>query len=98
MVVFGFLPPVGIAAQLLRVPAVSYVPSPVYRPRVSHHFFKDLPDEWKGTFLDRAPHRLKQKLVRGHSWMITQSPFFRQPTLATAARELGWSPPRGGLA
>jgi hypothetical protein len=97
LVLFGFLPPVGIAAQLLRVPAVSFVPFPVYRPWVSRHFLKDLPDELKGTVLGRAPQRLRQKLARGLSWLLTHSRFFTQPTLAAAARELGWSPPRPSL-
>ena len=32
LVVFGFLPPVGIIAQLLRLPSICYAPFPISRP------------------------------------------------------------------
>ncbi len=97
LVVFGFMPMVGIVAQLLRIPAASYVPFPLYRPWVLRNFLKDIPDELAGTPLARAPRSIRRRMARFMSWAVTHQPFFSQPTLAAAGYELGWSPPHRDL-
>ncbi len=97
LLLFGFFPPAGIAAQLLRVPAVSYLPFPALRPWVRRHLLKDLPDELDGAVLARAPRKLRRWLASLASEGMTRKRFFTQPTLAAAAKERGWSPPRPDL-
>ncbi len=97
LVVVGFMPMVGIVTQLRRVPAVSYVPFPLYRPWVHRYFLKDLPDELATTLIGRAPRSVRRRLARFMAWALTQQAFFKQPTLAVAGRELGWTPPQPDL-
>lgn len=92
LLVVGFLPPAGIAAQLLRVPSVSYLPFPAYGPWVRRHLLKDLPDELDGALAARAPRAVRRWMASIASRVMTRKRFFTQPTLAIAARERGWSP------
>ncbi len=95
LLVFGFLPPVGIAAQLLRVPAVAFLPFPAYEPWVRRHFLHDIPDEL-GVAI-RAPRPLRRALAAAASRLVVRRRFFTQPALAAAARARGWSPPNPNL-
>lgn len=97
LVIFGFMPMVGIAAQLLHVPSVSYVPFPVYRPWVQRNFLKDIPDELDNALVAHAPRRTRRRLARPLSWAVTYTGFFMQPTLSVAGQELGWTPPQPDL-
>lgn len=97
LVVVGFMPMVGIITQLWHVPTVSYVPFPLYRPWVHCCFLRDIPDELARTPIAHAPRSVRRTLARGISWAVTCKAFFRQPTLAAAGRELGWSPPHPDL-
>ncbi len=90
LIVFGFMPPVGIAAQILGIPSVSYTPFPVYRPWARTNFLLDVPDEMDIPPVQAAPSRLRRGLTTLVSRAIVRSGFFRQPTLAQAGRELGW--------
>ncbi|MCC6972597.1 MAG: glycosyltransferase family 1 protein [Anaerolineae bacterium] len=97
LIVFGFMPMVGIAAQLRRIPTVSYLPFPLYRPWVHRYFLKDIPDELAATFIAHTPRFIRQGFARFMSWAVTHQGFFRQPSLAAAGRELGWSPAQPDL-
>jgi UDP:flavonoid glycosyltransferase YjiC (YdhE family) len=97
LLVFGFFPPAGIAAQLLRVPAVSYLPFPAYGPWVRRHLLKDIPDELDGSITARLPRNVRRWLAFLASRFMTRKPFFIQPTFAAAAKERGWSPPSPDL-
>lgn len=92
LLVFGFLPPAGIAAQLRRVPSVSYLPFPAYRPWVRRHLVKDVPDELDVAMTAGAPRFVRRWLASLASHLVTRRPFFTQPTFAAAARARGWSP------
>ena len=91
LLVFGFIPPAGIAAQVLRVPAASYLPFPAYRPWFRRHFLKDIPDEIEGALTARLPRGVRRWMAALLSRVITRKRFFTQPTFAAAARELGWA-------
>lgn len=97
LLVFGFFPPAGIAAQLLGVPSVSYLPFPAHAPWVRRHFLKDLPDELDVAVTAWAPRAVRRCLTLLVARLMTRKRFFSQPTFAAAAKELGWSPPRPDL-
>lgn len=92
LLVFGFLPPAGIAAQLLRVPSVSYLPFPAYAPWVRRNLLENVPEEFEGALLAHAPQALRRLLPRLALPYMTRKRFFTQPTFAAAARERGWAP------
>lgn len=97
LLVFGFFPPAGIAAQLLRVPAVSYLPFPAHRPWVRRHLLRDVPDELDVAVMAHAPRLVRRGLAALASRLVTRKRFFTQPTLAAAAMERGWSPTSADL-
>ncbi len=97
LLIFGFFPPAGIAAQLLGVPAVSYLPFPAHGPWVRRHLLKDLPDALESAVTARAPRVVRRWLAALAAQVMTRQRFFSQPTLAAAAKERGWSPPRPDL-
>lgn len=90
LVVFGFIPHAGIAAQLMGIPSVVYTPFPMHRPWVEQYFLQDVPDDMKLRIVDRLPGRLRKRMIRRLSSLVTRSGFFRQPGLVRAARERGW--------
>lgn len=92
LLVFGFFPPVGIAAQLMRLPAVCYLPFPAHGPWVRRHLIQDIPDELDTALTARAPRQVRRWVARVASRLVTRKRFFTQPTLAAAARERGWAP------
>ena len=97
LVVYGFVPPAGIAAQMMGIASIAYLPFPAHGPWVRRHLVKDIPDELENALTARAP-RLVRRLVSGMvSRVVTTRPFFHQPTFATAARELGWRVERPDL-
>lgn len=90
LVVCGFVPPVGIAAQILRVPSVVYLPFPAYRPWVLRHLLKDLPDDFDNALTARAPAPVRRAFAKLLSAAMLSKGFFKQPTFAAAGREHGW--------
>lgn len=90
-VVYGFLPPAGIAASIVGIPSVTYVPFPVHRPWVQRHFLRTVPDEFDLPGLADVPARVRRRIGRVLSSVVVTTGFFRQPTLARAGRELGWT-------
>jgi len=90
LVVCGFVPPVGIAAQILRVPVVTYLPFPAYRPWVRRHLLRDIPDDLDNAILTASPARARKLLVKAASAAMFTKGIFKQPTFAAAGRQLGW--------
>ena len=97
LVVCGFVPPVGIAAQILGIPAVVYLAFPANRPWVRRHLLKDLPDDFDNALTARAPAPVRRVLVKLLAAAMLGKGFFRQPTFAAAGRELGWRVARPDL-
>jgi UDP:flavonoid glycosyltransferase YjiC (YdhE family) len=93
LVVFGYVPMVGIAAQVLHLPSISFLPAPLYRPWVTQHLLKDIPDELDNPLIARVPAQIRRKMAGYLSRFISSTEFFRQPTLAAAGRALGWESP-----
>jgi UDP:flavonoid glycosyltransferase YjiC (YdhE family) len=97
LVVCGFVPPVGIAAQILQVPAVVYLPFPAYRPWVRGHLLKDIPDDLDNALTSSAPAPVRRLFAKLLSAAMLTKGFFKQPTFAAAGRELGWRVARPDL-
>jgi UDP:flavonoid glycosyltransferase YjiC (YdhE family) len=92
LLVLGFFPPAGIAAQLLGVPTVSYLPFPAYAPWARRHLVRDLPDELDLAGLAHAPRAVRRWLAGLASGLVMRRRFFTQPTFAAAAKARGWAP------
>ena len=90
LVICGFVPPGGIAAQILRVPLVTYLPFPAYRPWVRRHLLRDIPDDLDNAILTASPARARKLLVKAASAAMFTKGIFKQPTFAAAGRQLGW--------
>jgi UDP:flavonoid glycosyltransferase YjiC (YdhE family) len=97
LVIFGFLPPVGIACKILSVPSVTYLPFPMHEPWVKRHLLKDLPEPLENRLTARLPRRVRCLIARGIALTVARTPFFRQPTFAAAGRACGWQEPRPNL-
>jgi putative glycosyltransferase len=94
LMVYGFIPHAGIAAQLVGIPSVVYSPCPVYRPWMEKHFLLEVPDDLRLRIVDRLPKRLRTWMARRLSSLAMRSGFFRQPVLVRAAQERGWNNPQ----
>ena len=97
LVVFGFIPHAGIAAQLVGIPGVVYTPFPMYRPWAERWFLQEVPDDLKLRIVDRLPSRLRKRMARRLSSLVTRSGFFRQSGLVRAAQERGWNNPQADM-
>lgn len=89
-VVHGFIPPIGMAAQITGTPSVSFLPFPPSRVWARKHLLKDLPDPLENRFTLRLPKAIRRLLVRLVATQLDKQPFFAQPTLAAAGRQCGW--------
>lgn len=90
LILCGFVPPVAIAAKILHVPSVVYLPFPAYRPWVRRHLLTGIPDDLENAATAAAPQAVRRILVKLLSTGILRTAFFRQPTFAAAGRALGW--------
>lgn len=90
LVLCGFVPPAGIAAQIVRIPAVLYLPFPAYRPWVRRHLLRDIPDDLDNAILSAAPPPLRRLLASAVSSAMFTQGIFKQPTFAAAGHQLGW--------
>jgi hypothetical protein len=97
LVVYGFSPAIGIAAQITRTPAVSFLPFPPSLQWVRRSMLKDVPDMLENRLTLYAPRSIRRLLTMLAGYKLISLPFFRQPTLDAAGRRYGWAPPRGGL-
>ena len=97
LVINGCIPPAGIAARLVGLPTVTYLPFPAHPAWVERHLLKDIPDELENALTARLPKAWRRGLVRLASRLATKKPFFTQPTLARAGRSLGWQESRPNL-
>jgi UDP:flavonoid glycosyltransferase YjiC (YdhE family) len=90
LVVNGCIPPAGVAAQILGLPTVTYLPFPADKAWARRHLIKDIPDPLENGFTVRLPRPLRRGLTALVSRLFTKQSFFLQPTTARAGRDLGW--------
>ncbi len=90
LVIYGCMPPAGVAARILNLPTVTYLPFPAHKNWIKANLLKDLPDEMENRFTLALPKSLRKGLVGTISRLAVRKSFFTQPTLARAGKELGW--------
>jgi UDP:flavonoid glycosyltransferase YjiC (YdhE family) len=86
----GCIPPAGIAAQILGIPTVTYLPFPADKLWLSRYLLKDVPDQMENALTIRLPKSFRRALTSLASKLATKQRFFRQPTSARAGFDLGW--------
>lgn len=97
LVVYGFLPPVGVATQILGIPSACYSPFPADRRWVSRNFLRDVPDELASSPLGHLPSRVQKGAARLLSAVVPTTGFFRQPSTVRAGLARGWCPTQPNL-
>ncbi|MDQ1306247.1 MAG: hypothetical protein QG671_2079 [Actinomycetota bacterium] len=87
-VLHGFWPFAGIAARLLGLPNIAFLPLPLVRSCIAGGMFPDLPDEAGPAA--RLPRPVRHRLAKAGSTLMTRAPFFHQRRLGAAAATCGW--------
>lgn len=90
VLVNGCIPPAGIAAQILGIPTVTYLPFPADLAWAKRHLIKDIPDGLENALTMGLPAKWRRRITAGLARLAFRQTFFTQPTLARAGRELGW--------
>lgn len=87
-VLHGFWPFASIAARLLDIPTIAFLPLPLEPTCIAGGMFPDLPDE--AGLPARLPRPLRRRLARLAAPLMTRAPFFHQCRLGAAAAACGW--------
>lgn len=90
LLINGCIPPAGIAAQILGIPTITYLPFPADKTWLTRHLLKDVPDQMENRVTILLPKMIRRWLTALASKLATKQRFFRQPTSARAGHDLGW--------
>lgn len=88
IVFHGMWAPASIAARLLGIRTVNFLPVPLHPSAFAHGLVRDLPDMM--PLLTRLPRRMRRNLARWGSGLMMKAPIFSQHRLGVAAAECGW--------
>lgn len=88
IVFHGMWAPASIAARLLGIRTVNFLPVPLHPSAFAHGLVRDLPDMM--PLVTRLPRRMRQNLARWASSLMIKAPIFNQHRLGIAAAEAGW--------
>ncbi|KAF4628435.1 hypothetical protein G7Y89_g9715 [Cudoniella acicularis] len=88
VVLHGMWPPASLAARLLGIRTISFLPLPLHLASFTNGLVRDLPDMVPG--LSRLPRPVRQWLARNFSHLMVLAPTFRQHRLGAAAAACGW--------
>ncbi|KAE8444768.1 hypothetical protein EG329_014228 [Mollisiaceae sp. DMI_Dod_QoI] len=94
VVLHGMWPAASLAARLLGIRTISFLPLPLHPASFTNGLIRDLPDMMPG--LTRLPRPMRQWLARHFSQLMIHAPIFRQHRLGAAAAACGW-PNKGPL-
>ena len=97
LVIYGFIPPAGIACAIEEIPSVAFLPFPAFKPWVAKYLVKDIPDSLENWITYAMPPFLRRKLARLLSWLVVKQGFFTQPNFGRAGKQLGWKEPKPDL-
>lgn len=86
--------PASIAARLLGIRTINFLPVPLHPSAFAHGLVRDLPDVM--PLFTRLPRRLRRTLAWWASGLMVKAPIFNQRRLGAAAADLGW-PVRGPI-
>jgi UDP:flavonoid glycosyltransferase YjiC (YdhE family) len=88
VVLHGMWPFASLAARMLGVPTVCFLPLSLHPSTVTGGLVRDLPDPV--PVLTRLPRPLRQQLARVAAPMMARAPIFHQQRLGAGARACGW--------
>jgi hypothetical protein len=91
VVLHGMWPFASLAARMLGLPTIAFLPLPLRRTCVTAGLLRDLPDP-----IPVLPRPARRALARAGSRLMTKAPIFHQHRLGAAAAACGW-PNRGAL-
>lgn len=89
VVLHGMWPPASLAARLLGIPTISFLPLPMHSASFSNGLIRDLPDMI--PVLTYLPRSWRQWVAHHFSHFMIYAPIFRQRRLGLAAAACGWS-------
>ncbi|KAF2710583.1 glycosyltransferase family 1 protein [Pleomassaria siparia CBS 279.74] len=88
VVFHGMWAPASLAARILGIRTINFLPVPLHPNAFAHGLIKDLPDMM--PLFTRLPRPLRQRLAHYCSGMMIKAPIFRQHRLGVAAEACGW--------
>jgi len=88
VVFHGMWAPASLAARLLGIPTVNFLPVPLHPASFANGLIRDLPDML--PLLTRLPRPWRQYLAGWCSGLMIKAPIFRQRRLGAAAAACGW--------
>jgi UDP:flavonoid glycosyltransferase YjiC (YdhE family) len=88
IVFHGMWAPASIAARLLGIRTINFLPVPLHPGAFAHGLVRDLPDMM--PLFTRLPRPFRQKLAWWASGMMIKAPIFRQSRVGAAATACGW--------
>ena len=94
IVFHGMWAPASLAARLLGIRTINFLPVPLHPGSFANGLVRDLPD--MVPLLTRLPRPLRQRLAYYASGLVTKAPTFRQHRLGAAAEACGW-PSKGPI-
>lgn len=94
IVFHGMWAPASIAARLLGIRTINFLPVPLHPSAFAHGLVRDLPDMM--PLFTRLPRPMRRNLAWAASGLMTKAPIFRQRRLGAAAAACGW-PSKGPI-
>lgn len=88
VVFHGMWAPASLAARILGIRTINFLPIPLHPSSFAHGLIRDLPDMI--PLLTRLPRPIRQKLAWWCRNIMTEAPTFRQHRLGAAAKACGW--------
>jgi UDP:flavonoid glycosyltransferase YjiC (YdhE family) len=88
IVFHGMWAPASIAARLLGIRTINFLPVPLHPGAFAHGLVRDLPDMM--PLFTRLPRPIRQKMAWWASGLMIKAPIFTQKRLGAAAEACGW--------
>lgn len=88
IVFHGMWAPASIAARLLGIRTINFLPVPLHPSAFAHGLVRDLPDMM--PLFTRLPRPARRNIAWWASGLMTKAPIFRQHRLGAAAAAYGW--------
>ncbi|KAI8934350.1 hypothetical protein NX059_009086 [Plenodomus lindquistii] len=88
IVFHGMWAPASIAARLLGIRTINFLPVPLHPSAFAHGLIRDLPDLM--PLFTRLPRSIRQRMAWWASGLMIKAPIFQQKRLGAAAAAAGW--------
>jgi UDP:flavonoid glycosyltransferase YjiC (YdhE family) len=88
VVLHGMWGPASLAARMLKIRTISFLPVPLHPAAFGGGLIRDIPDPI--PLFTRFPRAVRQSLARWGSPLMLNAPIFKQHRLGAAARACGW--------